>query len=117
MANTFYVYILAGKSAVLYTGMTNNLQRRIAEHRDKKVPGFSQRNNLTNLVWFEAHAGPKSAINREKQIKTMDSCKESFPDRNMQSALEKLSSTPEVESTTPAISPFPPESLHAATFA
>ena len=64
----FYVYILAGRSGVLYTGMTNNLARRVSQHKQKRIPGFAQPYNLTKLVWFELHAGPKSAIAREKQI-------------------------------------------------
>jgi putative endonuclease len=66
---TFYVYILASKSGVLYTGMTNDLVRRIWEHKKAKVPGFTQRYNVNQLVWFEAHGDPTSAIVREKQIK------------------------------------------------
>jgi len=69
MAHDFYVYILASESAVLYTGMTNDLARRMREHREKRIPGFTKRYNVTKLVWFEAHGTAKSAIQREKQIK------------------------------------------------
>ncbi|MGH9680313.1 MAG: GIY-YIG nuclease family protein, partial [Candidatus Acidiferrales bacterium] len=69
MDKTFHVYILAGKSGVLYTGITNDLMRRVREHKQKKVPGFTQKYNITNLVWFEAHSMAKGAIAREKQIK------------------------------------------------
>ena len=69
MDRTFHVYILAGESGVLYTGMTNNLLRRIWEHKQKKIPGFTQKYNVTKLVWFEAHGRATSAIAREKQIK------------------------------------------------
>jgi putative endonuclease len=69
MERTFHVYILAGKSGVLYTAMTNNLTPRIMEHKQKKIPGFTSKYNVTNLVWFEAHGGAISAIAREKQIK------------------------------------------------
>jgi putative endonuclease len=69
MGRTFYVYILASESAVLYTGVTNDLARRVREHREKKVPGFTKTYNVTKLVWFEAHGTPGSAIEREKQIK------------------------------------------------
>jgi putative endonuclease len=65
----FHVYILAGKSGVLYTGITNNLARRVCEHKHKQLPGFTQKYNVTNLVWFQAHGGPASAIAREKEIK------------------------------------------------
>jgi len=66
---TFYVYILAGKSAVLYTGMTNNLARRLREHKEKRISGFTQMYNVTKLLWFELRGTAKSAIAREKEIK------------------------------------------------
>ena len=50
MDRTFHVYILAGDSGVIYTGMTNNLVRRISEHKQKKIPGFTQKYNVTKLV-------------------------------------------------------------------
>jgi putative endonuclease len=70
MERTFHVYILASASGVLYTGMTNNLLRRIGEHQGKQIPGFTQSYNVTKLVWFEVHGTAASAIGREKQIKT-----------------------------------------------
>ena len=69
MDRIFYVYILAGKSGTLYTGVTNNLVRRVFEHKQKLVPGFTQKYNITQLVWFEEHGRATSAIAREKQIK------------------------------------------------
>jgi putative endonuclease len=75
MAGNFYAYILAGESAVLYTGMTNDLQRRMREHRAKLIPGFTKRYNVTKLVWFEVHGNAGSAIEREKQIKNWSRAK------------------------------------------
>lgn len=69
-AKTYFVYILAGKSGVLYTGITSYLLRRVADHRQKKMPGFTQRYDVTKLVWFEPHGAPTSAIAREKEIKS-----------------------------------------------
>ena len=69
MDRTFHVYVLASESAVLYVGITNDLIRRIREHKDRKVPGFTQKYNVTKLVWFEAHGRATSAIAREKQLK------------------------------------------------
>jgi len=69
MDKTFHVYLLASDSGVLYTGITNDLARRIREHKEKKVPGFTQKYNVTKLIWFEAHGRATSAIAREKQIK------------------------------------------------
>lgn len=66
---TYYVYILANHSRRLYTGVTNDLQRRMAEHRQKRTPGFSSRYNLHRLVYFEETGDVREAIAREKQIK------------------------------------------------
>jgi putative endonuclease len=56
MKNRFWVYIIASKSGTLYTGMTNNLDRRIAEHKQRAVPGFTAKYNCTRLLWCEEHA-------------------------------------------------------------
>jgi putative endonuclease len=65
----YYVYILASASGVLYIGVTNDLTRRVFEHREKLVPGFTGRYNVTRLVYFEWFAGIHDAIAREKQLK------------------------------------------------
>jgi putative endonuclease len=65
----YYVYILANASKTLYTGMTNDLERRIYEHKHKIIPGFAKRYNLTRLVYFEDTTEVKQAIAREKEIK------------------------------------------------
>ena len=66
----FYVYILTNKKhGVLYTGVTNNLERRVYEHKCKLVPGFASRYNLTRLVFLEETSDVTAAIAREKQIK------------------------------------------------
>jgi putative endonuclease len=69
MDRVFYVYMLAGKSGVLYTGITSDLTRRVSEHKQKQVGGFTQRYNVTRLVWYDGHGRATSAIAREKQIK------------------------------------------------
>jgi putative endonuclease len=66
---TYYVYILTGPSRVLYTGVTNNLERRVWAHKQKLVRGFTQKYNLTQLVYFETGHSVRAAIAREKQIK------------------------------------------------
>jgi len=66
---TFYVYILAGQSGVLYTGRTNDLPRRVWQHKQKQIAGFTRKYNVTKLVWFETQARAADAIAREKQIK------------------------------------------------
>jgi putative endonuclease len=65
----FYVYIAASLSKVLYVGVTNNLERRAAEHRQKLTPGFTAPYNVTRLVYFEEFDRIADAITREKQIK------------------------------------------------
>ncbi len=66
----YYVYILTNKKhGTLYTGMTNDLVRRIIEHKSKLVPGFTKEHNLTKLVYYEKYDLVKDAIHREKLIK------------------------------------------------
>ncbi len=66
----YYVYILTNKSNnVLYVGVTNDLIRRIFEHKNKLVEGFTKKYNLRKLVYYEATNDIEGAINREKQLK------------------------------------------------
>lgn len=66
----YYVYILTNwTNRVLYTGVTNNLERRMYEHRNKLIPGFTEKYNLNKLVYFDHTTDVKAAIAREKQIK------------------------------------------------
>lgn len=66
----FYVYILTNKhNTVLYTGVTNDLKRRVYEHKMKLNKGFTKRYNINKLVYFEHFTRIKHAIEREKQIK------------------------------------------------
>ncbi|UYO52785.1 GIY-YIG nuclease family protein [Rhodopseudomonas palustris] len=66
----YYVYLLAnGKHGTLYLGVTNDLARRVHEHRSKSAPGFSERYGVDRLVWFEIYDDAVTAITREKQLK------------------------------------------------
>ena len=66
----YYVYIIfSKKKGTLYTGVTNNLQQRIYEHKIKKYEGFSKRYNIDKLGYYEEHNDIMTAIAREKQIK------------------------------------------------
>jgi putative endonuclease len=65
----FYVYIMASLSGVLYTGVTNNIERRVYEHKHKLVPGFTSKYNVERLVYCEDHRTARDAIAREKSIK------------------------------------------------
>ena len=66
----YFAYILTNKTnKVLYTGVTNNLERRLYEHKNHLVDGFSSRYNTTKLVYYQISESVESAIAREKQIK------------------------------------------------
>jgi len=70
MNNKYYVYIITNyTNSVLYTGVTNDLNRRIDEHKAKLVKGFSKKYNLNKLVYYEEYDNINDAILREKQIK------------------------------------------------
>jgi putative endonuclease len=67
---SFYVYILASRrNGTLYTGMTDDLVRRVWQHRTEAVPGFSSEHGVKTLVWYEQHETRESALVRERQIK------------------------------------------------
>jgi len=69
-SHLYYVYILTNKyQNVLYTGVTNDLERRCYEHKTKKLKGFTQKYNVDKLVYFEVFDHVELAIQREKQIK------------------------------------------------
>ncbi|MFA5917685.1 MAG: GIY-YIG nuclease family protein [Candidatus Gracilibacteria bacterium] len=65
----YYVYILASNSGTLYIGVTNNLERRISEHKNGLIEGFTKKYNCNKLVYFENTNNIISAIEREKQLK------------------------------------------------
>ena len=65
----YHVYILANPTGVLYTGVTNHLERRVTQHKKKSIPGFTKKYDVTRLVYFEPHSDIRGAISREKQIK------------------------------------------------
>ena len=66
----YHVYILASATGVLYTGITRFLERRVRQHKAKRIEGFTKKYNVTRLVYYEPHGQPRSAIRREKQIKS-----------------------------------------------
>jgi len=70
LSKEYYVYILTNKNNhVLYTGVTNNLSRRVYEHKEKLHKGFTQKYNINKLVYYEVTDDISAAIDREKQIK------------------------------------------------
>ena len=66
---TFYLYIMASKTGTLYVGMTNNIKRRVYEHKHHLIPGFTDKYRIERLLYVETVNDPVSAIKREKQIK------------------------------------------------
>lgn len=67
---SYYVYILSNrKNGTLYIGVTGNLSKRIVEHKESLIPGFTQRYHVTQLIYFEEYTYIQDAIVREKQLK------------------------------------------------
>lgn len=70
MNRTYYVYLITNwNNKVLYIGVTNNLERRIYQHKNKLIKGFTEKYNVNKLVYFEQTSDIESAIAREKEIK------------------------------------------------
>jgi putative endonuclease len=69
MPRRYYVYIMSNAARTIYVGVTNNLERRVYEHKHKLVPGFTQRYDLVHLVYYAETEDVREAIAREKQIK------------------------------------------------
>lgn len=70
MKKLYYVYIMTNFSnTTFYIGVTNNLRRRVSEHKNKLVEGFTSKYNLNKLVYFESTEDLEAALNREKQLK------------------------------------------------
>jgi putative endonuclease len=69
-SSSYYVYLLTNwNDKVMYVGVTNNLERRVFEHKNKLVDGFTKRYNLSKLVYFEETCDVRAALEREKEIK------------------------------------------------
>jgi len=68
--NNYYVYILTNKSNTLYIGITNDLIRRLYEHKNKLIAGFTKKYNIDRLIYYEVFDSPETAIQREKEIKS-----------------------------------------------
>ena len=70
MSKPYYVYIMTNKhNRVLYTGITNDLRRRVYEHKEKFIAGFTKKYNVSKLIYYELFEDPENAILREKKIK------------------------------------------------
>ncbi|MFN2187496.1 MAG: GIY-YIG nuclease family protein [Candidatus Promineifilaceae bacterium] len=66
---TYFVYIMSSSSGTLYVGVTNDLARRVYQHKNKTPEGFTAKYDVSRLVYFEVHNDVREAIGREKQIK------------------------------------------------
>jgi len=71
----YYVYMMTNRSKTLYTGVTNDLIRRVYEHKNKMIDGFTKKYNITKLVYYEETNDIQAAIAKEKQIKGWLRCK------------------------------------------
>ena len=84
----YYVYILANwDDSVMYIGVTGDLERRLYEHKNHLVKGFTEKYNVDKLVYFESTTDVRAALEREKQLKKMASRKEKCTGRNDKSHL------------------------------
>jgi len=66
----YYIYIMTSPSGTLYTGMTNDLKRRVYQHKHKLIEGFTKRYDVTRLAYYEETQDVQTAIAREKEIKS-----------------------------------------------
>jgi len=66
---TYYVYILASKTGTLYIGVTNNLTRRVLEHKNKLIDGFTEKYSIDRLMFYQEFDDINQAIEMEKKIK------------------------------------------------
>lgn len=87
----YFVYILVNHHHnIMYIGLTDNLQRRIEEHKQKKMPGFTQRYNVDKLVYYELYTVAEEAAKREKQLKKWSRSKKNTLVETMNSAWKEL---------------------------
>ena len=86
------MYIVASPSRTIYIGVTNDLARRVSEHRMQETPGFTATYHVDRLVWFEEFADPAAGISREKQLKNWTRAKKIKLIESMNPAWEDLSS-------------------------
>ena len=69
MNQQYYVYIMSSRSSTLYIGSAHDLMKRVLDHKEKVVDGFTKRYSINRLVYYEACESLESSINREKQLK------------------------------------------------
>ena len=87
----YHMYLMASATGVLYVGVTNHLERRVAQHKEGRLSGFTKRYGINRLVYFEPHGDIRGAIAREKEIKAWRREKKLALVRSMNPALRDLS--------------------------
>ncbi len=90
MNKQYYVYILRNNSGNFYIGITNNLIRRVWEHQQKLVKGFTEKYNIHKLIYYEIYHDPQTAIEREKQLKNWNRKKKIMLITQMNPKFEEL---------------------------
>jgi len=85
----YYVYLVASRTRVLYCGVTNNIGRRVAEHRERSISGFSAKYLCERLVWYEQYQYINNAIDREKQNQALEPRQETLAHRTDESNLDR----------------------------
>lgn len=93
MGKIYCLYILTNHSGTLYIGITSNLVKRLWEHKNKVVKGFTEKYNISRLVYYEVYENPETAILREKQLKNWSRNKKLALIRRMNPKFEELSVT------------------------
>lgn len=88
---SYFIYIMSSYSGVLYIGVTNNLQRRIYEHKQELVKGFSKKYKCKKLVYFEEYKDVNQAIAREKQLKNWNRKKKEWLIKKLNPEFKDLS--------------------------
>jgi putative endonuclease len=89
----YFVYILTNTSRTLYIGITNDIVRRVYEHKNKLLPGFTSRYNISQLVYFEETSDVQAALIREKEIKGWRRSKKTYLINSINSKWTDLSAT------------------------
>jgi len=90
MGKSYYIYILTNDSGTLYIGITSNLIKRVWEHKNKVVKGFTEKYNIDKLIHYEIYEDPEQAILREKQLKNWSRAKKLVLVRKANSKFEEL---------------------------
>lgn len=90
-SKSYYVYIITNtRNTVFYTGVTNNVERRVYEHKNKLIDGFTKRYNIWKLVYYEEYNDVRDALEREKQVKDYRGEKKLQLIRKMNLGLEEI---------------------------